>query len=191
MSSIRKSIDEKDTGLAPSPSVVAIEPGAIEQQSSGDLDIAARFLANLDPSIRDEPISAKEARAVLWKIDLYILPVLAITIIVSAIDKVIISNASIYGLLTDNHMNSAQFSWIASIFYFAYLVFEMPGMYLAQKLPIRTFFASAVFGFAALTFCTGATSSFASLSVVRFIRMLYPHSPSVLCLYFFRFSSTN
>lgn len=178
MSSIRKSVDEKDAGSVPAPSVGANEPANINNadlegntHGSRDIDIAARFLAGLDPSIINEPISAKEARSVLWKLDLHILPVLTLVIIVAAIDKVIISNASIYGMLTDDHMTTAQFSWIASIFYFAYLGFEAPAGYLVQRLPIRSYLAAAVFGFGVLTFCTGATTSFASLAVVRFLRM--------------------
>ena len=167
-----KSVDEKEAGMAPPPAVVVgdVEATGRNGQVPRDLDTAARFLATLDPAIINEPISAKEARKVLWKLDLHILPVLTLVIIVAAIDKVIISNASIYGMLTDNHMSSAQFSWVASIFYFAYLGFEAPAGYLVQRLPIRTFLAAAVFGFSVLTFCTGATSSYASLAVVRFLR---------------------
>lgn len=176
MSSIRKSVDEKDAGSAPTPSVGANEPTNIADlegntHGSRDIDIAARFLTGLDPGIINEPISAKEARSVLWKLDLHILPLLTLVIIVAAIDKVIISNASIYGMLTDDHMTTAQFSWVASIFYFAYLGFEAPAGYLVQRLPIRSFLAAAVFGFGVLTFCTGATTSFASLAAVRFLRM--------------------
>lgn len=173
MSSIRKSVDEK----APTPSIAANEPaGDLEGNPTipHDVDIAARFLAGLDPSIINEPISAKEARRVLWKLDLHILPVLTLVIIIAAIDKVIISNASIYGMLTDTHLTTAQFSWVASIFYFAYLGFEAPAGYLVQRLPIRSFLAAGVFGFGVLTFCTGATTSFASLAVVRFLRMFCP-----------------
>ncbi|EPE06879.1 allantoate permease [Ophiostoma piceae UAMH 11346] len=187
-----KSVDEKDAGINVAPSLAVADPGKLETQMLGpDVDIAAKFLAGLDPAIIREPISAKEARAVLWKLDLHILPVLTITIIVAAIDKVIISNASIYGMLKDNHMTSSQFSWVASIFYFAYLGFEWPAGFLVQKLPIRSFLAAAVFGFAVLTFCTGATTSFASLAAVRFLlgafeSMLFPTASIITAMWWTR-----
>ncbi|CAK7245112.1 MAG: hypothetical protein STHCBS139747_006681 [Sporothrix thermara] len=188
-----KSVDEKEAGMAPPPAVVVgdVEATGRNGQVPRDLDTAARFLATLDPAIINEPISAKEARKVLWKLDLHILPVLTLVIIVAAIDKVIISNASIYGMLTDNHMSSAQFSWVASIFYFAYLGFEAPAGYLVQRLPIRTFLAAAVFGFSVLTFCTGATSSYASLAVVRFLlgvfeSMLFPTASIITAMWWTR-----
>lgn len=99
---------------------------AISQQDreAGDVenvhlskDVAVRFLANLDPVVKDVPISAKEARKVLWEIDLIVLPIIAGTVILSAVDKVghctrsllskltcsqvVISNAAIMGMKHD------------------------------------------------------------------------------------------
>lgn len=82
-----------------------------------DVDIAASFLANLDLEIISKPISAKETSRLLWKIDLIILPIISATIILGAVDKVIISNAKIYGMMTDNHLSSSQYSWVGSILY--------------------------------------------------------------------------
>lgn len=167
-----KSVDEKEAGIATAPAadVADVEASQPAGRVPRDLDVAARFLATVDPSIINEPISAKEARRTLWKVDLHILPVLTLVIIVAAIDKVIISNAAIYGMLDDDHLTSAQFSWVASIFYFAYLGFEAPAGYLVQRLPLRSFLTVAVFGFSVLTFCTGATTNYANLSAVRFLR---------------------
>lgn len=82
-----------------------------------DVDIAASFLANLDPEIIAKPISAKEFTRLSWKIDLIILPIISRTIILGAVDKVIISNARIYGMMTDAHLTSSEYSWVASILY--------------------------------------------------------------------------
>jgi hypothetical protein len=77
----------------------AIEPTVTQRDGEvvkiEDIDVAAKFLESLDASIKDVPITAAEARKVLWKIDLCILSLLAGTIILSAVDKVIISNAVI------------------------------------------------------------------------------------------------
>lgn len=63
------------------------EAGDVENVHLSE-DVAVRFLANLDSAIKDVPISAKEARKVLWKIDLIVLPIIAGTVILSAVDKV-------------------------------------------------------------------------------------------------------
>ncbi|KAI1379313.1 putative allantoate permease [Hypoxylon crocopeplum] len=138
-----------------------------------DADVAAQFLASLDPSVINEPVTKEESRRLLWKIDLIIIPLLAFSVIISAVDKVIISNAAIYGMRTDTHLVGDQFSWVGSIFYFGFLIAEWPGNILMQKLPLRTFYAVTVLGWAALTFGTGGTNSFASLASVRFLMGIF------------------
>ncbi|KAF2087945.1 putative allantoate permease [Saccharata proteae CBS 121410] len=134
-----------------------------------DVDVAARFLLALDPSIRDTPIDPKEARKVLWKIDLILLPLLWITTIIGAVDKVVISNAAIYGMKTDCHLVGNQYSWVGSIFYFGYLLFEYPSSFLIQRLPVAKFFSATVLVWSVLMMCTAAANDFGGLATVRFI----------------------
>ena len=129
----------------------------------GDVDVAATFLANLDRSIIDEPISAKEARKLRWKIDLIILPIIAISVILGAVDKVVISNAKIYGMMEDAHLTSSEYSWVGSILYFGYLIFEYPAALLIQRYPVAKFFSFTVFIWALMMLCTAATSNFGGL----------------------------
>ena len=139
-------------------------------------DVAVRFLNNLKQEIKDEPITPEESRRLLWKIDLIIIPILAFSVIISAVDKVIISNAAIYGLIKDVHLKDNEFSWVGSIFYFGFLVAEYPGNVLIQKLPIRSFYGATVFGWAVMTFITGATQNFGGLAAVRFLSEFRPPS---------------
>ena len=139
---------------------------------NGAPDVAAKFLANLDPSVHAEPLTPEEARKLLWKIDLIIVPILAFSVIIAAVDKVIISNAAIYGLIKDNHIKGNDFSWVGSILYFGFLISEWPANMLIQKLPIRTFYGITVFCWAVLTFMTATTHNFGGLMAVRFLSKL-------------------
>lgn len=132
-------------------------------------DVAAVFLARLDPAIAVEPISDPEARRVLWKIDLIIIPMIMVTVVLAAIDKVIISNAAIYGMKMDTHLTGNQYSWVGSIFYFGYLSFEYPAALLIQRLPVAKLYVGMVAGWAVLMLCTAATQNFAGLATVRFL----------------------
>lgn len=134
-----------------------------------DVDVAATFLANLDPAILEEPISAKEFTRLRWKIDLIILPIISGTIILGAVDKVVISNAKIYGMMTDAHLTTAEYSWVGSILYFGYLLFEYPAAILIQRYPVAKFFSVTVFIWALMMLCTAATSNFGGLATVRFL----------------------
>lgn len=164
--------DSKTPGDEPRDAVSQAKAEASEFEGPGENDVAARFLANLSPEITDEPITDEESRRLLWKVDLIILPILAISVLMAAVDKVIISNAAIYGMVEDNHLKGNEFSWIGSIFYFGFLVAEWPGNILIQKLPIRTFYGATVFGWAVLTFMTATTSNFGGLAAVRFLSKL-------------------
>jgi MFS family permease len=141
--------------------------------AGNDVDVAATFLATLDPAILAEPISAKEYRKLLWKIDLTILPLLWVTTIVGAVDKVIISNAAIYGMRTDAHLGGNEFNWVGSIFYFGYLAFEFPAAILIQRLPVGKFFALTVFAWSVLLMCTAAAQNYGGLLAVRFFMGMF------------------
>ncbi|KAJ5790991.1 uncharacterized protein N7518_008002 [Penicillium psychrosexuale] len=126
------------------------------QEKSNGKDVAAHFLAHLDPAIAVEPVTEAEARRVLWKIDLILIPLIMVTVVLAAIDKVIISNAAIYGMKTDTHLTGDQYSWVGSIFYFGYLAFEYPTALLIQRLPV----AKLTFGgLATVRFLMGMTEA--------------------------------
>ncbi|KAE8147348.1 major facilitator superfamily domain-containing protein [Aspergillus avenaceus] len=132
-------------------------------------DVAATFLADLDPAVRAQPITAHEARRVLWKIDLILIPLVTVTVILAAVDKVIISNAAIYGMVEETKLVGDQYSWVGSIFYFGYLVAEWPAALLIQRLPVAKLYAASILGWGVILFCTAATQNFAGLAVTRFI----------------------
>ncbi|KAK2779231.1 hypothetical protein FQN53_001478 [Emmonsiellopsis sp. PD_33] len=132
-------------------------------------DVAAEFLANLDPAIAAAPITPEESRKLLWKIDLIMIPLIMGTVILAAVDKVIISNAAIYGMKEDTKLVGNQFSWVGSIFYFGYLLFEYPSALLVQRFPVAKGLSAAVLILAALMLCSAATQNFAGLASVRFI----------------------
>uniref|UniRef100_A0A093XJ86 Putative transporter n=1 Tax=Talaromyces marneffei PM1 TaxID=1077442 RepID=A0A093XJ86_TALMA len=134
-----------------------------------DVDVAAKFLQELDPAVLAEPITPAEARKLLWKIDLILIPLIMSTCVLAAVDKVIISNAAIYGMRADTHLVGNEYSWVGSIFYFGYLVFEYPAAFLIQRLPVAKFLSACLLGWAIILMCTAATNDFAGLATVRFL----------------------
>jgi len=133
------------------------------------LDVAAKFYANLDPSIRDIPITDDERRRVRWKVDLMLVPILTVTSIISAVDKNTLSNAAIYGMIEDTRLVGNQYSIVGSLFFVGYALFEWPLAWLIQRLPVAKLLSCVVFLWGVLAMCTAASTSFAGLSTVRFI----------------------
>ncbi|CZT14494.1 uncharacterized protein RCC_12184 [Ramularia collo-cygni] len=150
----------------PEAEVGPVEKGSFNGKQE---DVAAKFLSQIHPSITHEPVTPEEDRKLLWKIDLIIVPLLSITLILAAVDKVIIANAAIYGMKEDTRLTGNDYSWVGSIFYFGYLLFEFPAAYLTQRLPVAKFLVGNVVAWGVLMLCTGATSNFAGLATCRFI----------------------
>lgn len=72
-------------------------------------------------------------------------------------------------MIQDTHLGPNQFSWVGSIFYFGYLLFEYPSAVLIQKVPVAKLLAGACFGWAVMMLCIAATQNFGGLAACRFI----------------------
>lgn len=83
------------------------------------------------------------------------------------LDKQSLSYASVYGLLTDLHLNSHQFSWLTSCFYLAQLASEGPFIYLMSRFPIAKFVALTVIVWGGVCMCLAAPQNFAGFAAVR------------------------
>ncbi|KAI8165317.1 putative transporter [Colletotrichum sp. SAR 10_70] len=82
--------------------------------------------------------------------------------------KVIISNAALYGMLKDNNLVGQQYSWVGSIFYFGYLVAEFPAVNLMARFPIGKFLAITAMGWSVTTLLMAVTHNAAGLMALRF-----------------------
>lgn len=90
------------------------------------------------PSLEDESfdINSAVARKVLQKIDFRIIPLLFITYNLNFMDKTILSSASVFGLNKDTGLKGQEYSWVSSIFYVGYFLWEYPTAFLIQKLRV-------------------------------------------------------
>ncbi|KAA8643916.1 hypothetical protein EYZ11_005475 [Aspergillus tanneri] len=73
-------------------------------------------------------------KQVLRKMDVQLIPMLAILYLLAFLDRGNIGNAKIEGLLDDLHMTGPQYNWCLTVFFFTYCVFEMPSNLLLKKL---------------------------------------------------------
>lgn len=106
-----------------------------------DGDVAQALFSS--PEELHEEVDPAEARRVLWKIDLMILPYLAVCYAFFYIDKVrlplsqshhvgpnfvgqtTLSYAAIFGINEDLNLHGTQYSWLSSIFYFGFLIWAL------------------------------------------------------------------
>jgi hypothetical protein len=85
------------------------------------------------------------------------------------IDKQAMSYSAVFDLFDTTGITGDQYSWLGSIFYFAYLVFEWPSAYLAQHFPTGRIVSTYRFCWGTVMICTAATHNFAGFAAMRFL----------------------
>ncbi|KAK4891605.1 hypothetical protein LTR27_009774 [Elasticomyces elasticus] len=68
----------------------------------------------------------KEEKALVRKIDLYLLPTIWIMYLLSYMDRTNIGNAKVAGMTDDLGMDSNQYSISLIVFFITYVLFEVP-----------------------------------------------------------------
>jgi sugar phosphate permease len=108
-------------------------------------------------------------KVLLRKVDLILMPLLAGTYTLQYIDKSALAYSAVFDLFTSTHMTSNQYSWLASIFYFAYLTAEYPWSFLAQKTKMAKVVSGNVVAWGAMLMITASCTSFNGMALCRFL----------------------
>lgn len=137
----------------------------ITQLPSRDLDETYNVYVQENPAA----IDPGEARRVLRSIDWHVMPLLMGSYMLQYLDKSSINFASVYGLQTGTHLHGQQYAWLASIFYFGYLVAQYPAGYLLQRYPAGRFLGGSMVGWSILLLTTPACHNFAGIAANRFL----------------------
>ncbi|KAK3386832.1 high-affinity nicotinic acid transporter [Podospora didyma] len=75
-----------------------------------------------------------DQKAILRKMDLRLIPTLAVLYLLSFLDRGNIGNAKIEGLQEDLKLTPDQYNWCLTVFFFTYAAFEVPSNLLLKKL---------------------------------------------------------
>ncbi|KAL2862640.1 putative MFS transporter [Aspergillus lucknowensis] len=114
-------------------------------------------------------VTPEEAKKVLRKIDMRLIPLLIVIYMLQYLDKNSLNFASVYGLEEETNLEGQDYSWLGSIFYFGYLVAQYPAGYALQKLPTGKVLATTTIIWGALLMTTPACTNFAGIAANRFI----------------------
>lgn len=108
-------------------------------------------------------------RKVLWKVDLFICTNLFLIAFLEFLDKNALGIAAVYNLKEDAGLVGNQYSTLASVFYFGYLLGEFICFFVIPKVKIGKFVSVALGIWGGLLICMAACNSFGSLVTVRFL----------------------
>ncbi|KAF7591030.1 hypothetical protein BBP40_002048 [Aspergillus hancockii] len=166
MTSIPKSDETKKSTVIATPKD-DIEIGQVSSLDEAELFLQEHGVTNAQlQEMLDDPERSKKLRR---RVDLLLLPLLCGTYALQYIDKQALSYSAVFDLFSDAHIDSNQYSWLVSIFYFGYLFWEYPASHLAQRLPIGIVISSFVLCWGSMLMITAACNNFTGLSITRFL----------------------
>ncbi|KAJ4297763.1 hypothetical protein N0V90_005658 [Kalmusia sp. IMI 367209] len=137
--------------------------------SPQDEDEAGKFLRENDVGLIASTATDADYKALVRKIDFRIMPLLFGTYALQCIDKSCLGYASVFTLSKDLGLVGKQYSWLASLFYFGYLICEYPTTLLSQKFPIGRFIGVAIIAWGGILVATAGANNFAGMAVLRFL----------------------
>ncbi|CAG8081189.1 unnamed protein product [Penicillium nalgiovense] len=125
---------------------------------------------------RHEPPLSFDERAesrLRLKIDLYILPTVALMYLFCFIDRANIGNAKLAGFEEDLGMAGYDYNTLLSVFYISYILAEIPSNIACKLIGPGWFLPALTFGFGICSVGTAFVHTFSSASGVRFLLGLF------------------
>ncbi|KAF2205760.1 putative MFS transporter [Delitschia confertaspora ATCC 74209] len=111
---------------------------------------------------------AAEAR-LRWKIDLYIVPTVALLYLFCFIDRANIGNAKLAGLEKDLYLKGYDYNKVLSIFYVSYILFEIPSNMTCKWIGPGWFIPAISLGFGICSLGTAFVHNIEAICGVRFL----------------------
>ncbi|CBF84634.1 putative MFS transporter [Aspergillus nidulans FGSC A4] len=105
--------------------------------------------------------------SLLRRIDVRILPIMFLAYFLQFLDKVCLNYANVMGIQDELSMSGNDFSWLATAFFIAYAVAEVPQGYLLQKYPVTKVLAANIFIWGVMLCCSAAVQNYAGLLALR------------------------
>ncbi|KAL4898548.1 major facilitator superfamily domain-containing protein [Aspergillus ambiguus] len=110
----------------------------------------------------------EKRKRMLWKIDIRLVPMLAVLYLISHIDRANIGNAKIEGLLDDLSLDGIQYNIALSIFFIPYILLEVPSNMLLKSFSRPSVYLGILITcWGIIMTLTGVVQNFAGLMVTR------------------------
>ncbi|KAL2834742.1 major facilitator superfamily domain-containing protein [Aspergillus pseudoustus] len=110
----------------------------------------------------------EKRKKVFRKVDIRLVPMLALLYLCSHIDRANIGNAKVEGMVEDLNMTGVEYNTVLAIFFIPYVLFEVPSNILLKKFKRpSTYLGILVVSWGIIMTCTGLVHSYGSLMAVR------------------------
>ncbi|KAL3459466.1 major facilitator superfamily domain-containing protein [Aspergillus heterothallicus] len=118
--------------------------------------------------VLDFEVTPEEEKKVLRKLDMVLIPLMGICYMMQFMDKLALSQATLFGLRQDLSLQGDQYSWASAIFYFGYFTWSWPSSYLMVRLPLAKYISVSVLAWGGALMCHAAAHNFGGIMAARF-----------------------
>ncbi|KAK1996523.1 major facilitator superfamily transporter [Colletotrichum falcatum] len=132
-------------------------------------DGAAEADAELAEALRNYVPGTQEEKQLVRKIDLFLMPILWIMYILNYVDRTNIGNAKIAGMQKDLGLTDDGYAWVLSIFFFGYLICEVPSNMILSRSRPSVFLPGIMLVWGALSALMSISKSYGALLGFRFV----------------------
>ncbi|OAA35395.1 high-affinity nicotinic acid transporter [Metarhizium rileyi] len=108
-----------------------------------------------------------DEKKILWKMDIRLIPMLALLYLLSFLDRGNIGNADVEGLSVDLDIQPDQYNWCLTVFFFTYAAFEVPSNLLLKKLRPSRWLPSIMVAWGLVMTLMGLVKSYHGLLIAR------------------------
>ncbi|KAI1855759.1 hypothetical protein JX265_012204 [Neoarthrinium moseri] len=158
------------------PEVVMMDRN-VDSRSDAEKAPVARTIDNIrvlgltdDDAEFYSEFGAANKKKLIRKVDIRLVPMLAILYLISQLDRANIGNAKIEGMDKDLHLTGVQYNIALSLFFVPYILFEIPSNMLLKKFSRPSvYLGTLVTSWGVIMMCHGFVKNFAGLMVVRMI----------------------
>ncbi|KAJ9138184.1 Sucrose/H+ symporter, plant [Pleurostoma richardsiae] len=142
----------------------SLDAGAVKAQYA---DTTLELVEQYGSTVNE--LTPKKLRILKNKLYLHILVLLVIINLMLFIDKSTLSQASLLGILEDTGMGNSEYNNLNTIFYTGYIVGQIPGQLLIQRLPVRVYVSGSIFVWAVIVLLHCPANSYGGLIPLRFL----------------------
>ncbi|KAF1985931.1 phthalate transporter [Aulographum hederae CBS 113979] len=134
-----------------------------------DEDKLSDYDRELQQALRDYVPDSDEEKKLVRKIDLFLMPMLWIMYILNYVDRTNIGNAKIAGMDRDLGLDDGEYAWVLSIFFFGYLIMEVPSNMVLSRSRPSIFLPGIMLVWGILATAMSASNTYGAMLGFRFV----------------------
>ncbi|KAJ9646095.1 uncharacterized protein PV06_01925 [Exophiala oligosperma] len=149
-----------------------LQPAATEvpepHVSERDADVTFGLLKQYGGGEVTQGLDRAGERRLNRKLYFILVPLLVLINLLLFIDKATLAYSSILGLFGETGIDGGKYNNLNTLFYAGYIIGQVPGHYLMQRIPLSRFMAGATFLWTLIVFLHCTASSYGDLIALRF-----------------------